>query len=62
MFNLLVAYLLARFNREEGQDLVEYAMIVAGLSIAIIAAIVLGGIPGAFTTWATNVKNEILGI
>ena len=29
MFNLLVAYLLARFNREEGQDLVEYAMIVA---------------------------------
>ena len=49
------------FHDEKGQDLVEYAMIVAGLSIAIIAAIVLGGIPGAFTTWATNVKNAVLG-
>jgi len=51
--------ILAAFQSEKGQDLVEYAMITTALSIAIIAAIVLGGIPGAFTTWATNIKNEI---
>jgi Flp pilus assembly pilin Flp len=61
MLNELLVRVWTWFHREEGQDLIEYAMIVAALSIAIVAAIVLGGIPGAFTTWATNVKNEILG-
>ena len=51
--------LLALFHREEGQDLIEYALIVTGLSIAIIIAIVAGGIPAAFTTWAGEVVAKI---
>ena len=51
--------LLAWFHDEKGQDLVEYAMIVAALSIAIIAAIILGGIPDQFETWAGSVADAI---
>ena len=51
--------LLALFHREEGQDLIEYALIVTALSIAIILAIAVGGIPKTFETWATGVANAI---
>ena len=47
------------FHDEKGQDMVEYALIVSGLSILIIAAIALGGIPDAFTTWATDIAGRI---
>ena len=47
------------FHREEGQDLIEYALIVTALSIAIILAIAVGGIPKTFETWATGVANAI---
>ena len=51
--------LLALFHREEGQDMIEYALITTGLSVAIIAAIVLGGIPAAFTAWAADIVGRI---
>ena len=47
--------LLALFHREEGQDLIEYALIVTALSIGIIVVISAAGIPGAFNGWATSV-------
>lgn len=37
-FSGLLLHLKNRFVEEEGQDLVEYALIVAVLSLAIIAA------------------------
>jgi Flp pilus assembly pilin Flp len=40
---------------ERGQDLVEYALITILVSIAIISAVVLIDLPGAFSTWATDV-------
>ena len=51
--------LLALFHREEGQDLIEYALITAGLSIMIMIAIVAGGIPAEFTAWAGDIAARI---
>ncbi len=45
-------------KRENGQDMVEYALITVLISVAIVLAtiVVLGG---AFTTWATDLKTCI---
>jgi len=59
MLNELVVRVWTWFHREEGQDLIEYALIVTALSIAIILAIAVGGIPKTFETWATGVANAI---
>ena len=56
MLNNLIAYLSAAFTdikeREEGQGLVEYSLILAFVSILSIAALTAlsGGINGVFTT------------
>ncbi len=56
MLNNLIAYLTATFTDvkegEEGQGLVEYALILAFVSILSIAALTAlsGGINGVFTT------------
>lgn len=55
MISQYVEYFLARFgldgNEEEGQGLVEYALIIVLISIAAIAAMQLlaGGINGVFS-------------
>lgn len=56
MLNNFIAYFTAVFTdvaeREEGQGLVEYALILAFVSILSIAALTAlsGGINGVFTT------------
>ena len=59
MLSKLFVRVLARFQGEEGQDLIEYALISAVLSLGIIAVIVLAGIPSAFTGWAGDVVTAI---
>jgi Flp pilus assembly pilin Flp len=59
MLSKLFVRVLAWFQGEEGQDLIEYALITTGLSVAIIVAIVAGGIPGAFTDWAADIVGRI---
>ena len=59
MLSKLFVRVLASFHREEGQDLIEYALISAVLSLGIIAVIVLAGIPSAFTGWAGDVVAAI---
>ncbi len=52
LINNMLLNLLGRLHREEeGQGLVEYALIIAGVSIALIAALALlaGDIEGTFT-------------
>jgi pilus assembly protein Flp/PilA len=48
--------LLAKLRREEGQGLVEYALIIALVAIVVIAALVLigGNITTAFNTIANS--------
>ena len=47
------------FHDEKGQDMIEYALITAGLSLAIMVAIIAGGIPLGFTGWAADIVAEI---
>ena len=54
MFQLISALnsYLATLKQEEGQDLVEYALIIALVSIALVGALggLTTGIAGVFTT------------
>jgi Flp pilus assembly pilin Flp len=59
MLSKLFVRVLASFHREEGQDLIEYALITAVLSLGIIAVIAVAGIPGAFGGWASDIVAEI---
>jgi pilus assembly protein Flp/PilA len=44
-------------NREEGQDLVEYALLIALVSLAAISG--LNGIASAIKTVFTNISNSL---
>ena len=59
--NTLMANLLARLVREdEGQDLIEYAMLAAFVSlVAIVGATALGI---SLDTWYTNVAGIVDGM
>lgn len=61
MLSGLFVRVLAWFHREEGQDLVEYALITFAISLAIVLAVV-GTLTGAFETWAGNLSDEITGV
>ena len=61
MLNQLLARLLTWFHQEEGQDLVEYALITVVISIPIITGLVLAGLPGAFQAWVDGVAAVING-
>ena len=51
-----LAYIRARLAREEGQALVEYALIISLIAVAAIIALGLlsNGINGIFTTISNN--------
>ena len=59
MLSKLFVRVLAWFQGEKGQDLIEYALISAVLSLGIIAIITAAGIPGAFDGWAGRIIDEI---
>jgi Flp pilus assembly pilin Flp len=61
MLNQLLVRLVAWFHREEGQDLIEYALITAVISVAIITGLVVLGLTGAFQTWVDGVAAAING-
>jgi Flp pilus assembly pilin Flp len=48
-------------RREEGQDVIEYALVTAVVSVGIIALVVATGLLGAFTTWGNGIAAEING-
>jgi pilus assembly protein Flp/PilA len=50
--HMYLAYIRARLAREEGQALVEYALIISLIAVAAIAALTFlsGGIQGIFTS------------
>ena len=53
---MYLAYIRARLAREEGQALVEYALIISLIAVAAIIALGLlsKGINGIFTTISNN--------
>jgi pilus assembly protein Flp/PilA len=56
---MYLAYIRARLARQEGQALVEYALIISLIAVAAIAALTFlsGGIKGIVTTIGNNLKN-----
>jgi Flp pilus assembly pilin Flp len=58
MLRKLLVSVLARLHREEGQDMIEYALIAAVIAIPIVLATVFILDP-AFTAWANDVADNI---
>jgi pilus assembly protein Flp/PilA len=56
MFDFLQSAIFAIRNREDGQALVEYALIIALVALACVAGLtaLAGGINGLLTTITTN--------
>jgi Flp pilus assembly pilin Flp len=46
-------------RREDGQAIVEYAMILGGISLVLIAAFVVAGLDDAFTTLVDRIAAEL---
>jgi len=60
MFDGLVARILAGFCLDDGQDMIEYALIAGLISLAVVVA-AAGGLPEAFATWASQMAEVIPG-
>jgi Flp pilus assembly pilin Flp len=59
MLNELMLRVWDWFHREEGQDLIEYALITAVISVGIITGLVVAGLSGAFQDWVDNIAAAI---
>ena len=55
----LIQTIAMRVRREEGQTFVEYALLIGGVSLLLLA--VFAGLDGALQTLVTDIKNEITG-
>jgi Flp pilus assembly pilin Flp len=64
MLEMIMAYVQSVREREEGQALVEYALILALVSIAAITALtaVAGGINGVLTAVTTALTGVTAGL
>lgn len=59
MLNLIQA-LMSRLNkREDGQTIVEYGLVLGGVSLVLIGILVASGIGAAFTTLVSNIAAEL---
>jgi len=56
LLNLIQALMTQLRSREEGQTFVEYALVIGGISLLLLAA--FSGLPGAITTF---VNTDIVG-
>ena len=60
-FSAIRAAIASLFSEEGGQDTFEYMLIIGGVTVAVIAAIVLAA-PGLLSQVITGVCNAIQGI
>jgi Flp pilus assembly pilin Flp len=44
-------------RREDGQAIVEYGMVIAGLSLVLITFVVVSPLDSVFTTLVDNIEN-----
>jgi len=58
MLSKLLVRVLAWFQGEEGQDMIEYALIAAVIAIPIVL-VTIGILSPAFSAWANDVADEI---
>jgi Flp pilus assembly pilin Flp len=58
LLNLIQA-LVARVKREEGQTVVEYALVLGGVSLVLLAALVASGLDAEFTDLVANIAEAM---
>jgi Flp pilus assembly pilin Flp len=58
LLNLIQA-LAARLRREEGQTIIEYGMVLGGISIVLIGLFVATGLSDEFTTLVNNIAAQL---
>jgi Flp pilus assembly pilin Flp len=59
MINVVVTWFSAYIRREQGQDLIEYALLGGLIAAAIVAVIALGAMTGAIEDMATGIGDCI---
>ena len=55
----LSAQIASRIKREEGQTIVEYALVLGGVSLVLIVALVEAGLGDEFTTLVSNIADQM---
>lgn len=58
LLNLIQALTL-RLKREEGQTIVEYGLIIGGVSLVLIGLLMVTGLSDAFTNLVTDVAAQM---
>ncbi len=58
MLNLIQA-LAARLKREEGQTIVEYGLVIGGISLVLITLFIVTDLGNEFTTLITNIGDTM---
>jgi len=51
--------LVARLKREEGQTIIEYGMVLGGISIVLIGLFVATGLTDEFQTLVDNIAAQL---
>jgi Flp pilus assembly pilin Flp len=55
LLNLIQA-LAARLKREEGQTIVEYGLVIGGISLVLIGLFIVADLGAVFTTLIDNIE------
>jgi Flp pilus assembly pilin Flp len=55
----LIDALVSRLKREDGQTIIEYGMVLGGISIVLIGLFVATGLSDEFTTLVNNIAAEL---
>jgi Flp pilus assembly pilin Flp len=58
LLNLIQA-LAARLKREEGQTIVEYGLVIGGISLVLITLFIVTDLGGEFTTLIQNIGDTM---
>jgi Flp pilus assembly pilin Flp len=58
LLNLIQA-LTARLKREEGQTIVEYGLVIGGISLVLITLFIVTDLGGVFTQLITDIKTAM---
>ncbi len=55
----LIQILTARLKREEGQTIVEYGLVIGGISLVLITLFIVTDLGNEFTTLITNIGDTM---
>jgi Flp pilus assembly pilin Flp len=58
LLNLIQA-LATRLKREEGQTIVEYGLVIGGISLVLITLFIVTDLGAVFTTLINNIENAM---